>query len=198
MRALFTLLIALVLIVVILVGGAFALIYFTLFNVTPAEYPFLNDASQIVSIEYAKFTYGDEGLVPEKVGVIVQTENFFNELSQTTDCHTGISLDNLKTLIDGKPIEGVVINYADGSFDFITPYLCVNSNYNPKGAMDLLNTKIYGFDEEQFALILDKYVYAIELPEDFDGDFDNLPDDFDGNLDDIPDGLIPGDLVPQS
>ena len=185
MRALFSLILILLLVFVILVGGVLAILYVSFFNQTAAEYPFLNDASQIVSIEYAKFTYGDEGLVPEKVGVIVQTENFFNELSQTTDCHTGISLDNLKKLIDGKPIEGVVINYADGSFDFITPYLCVNSNYNPKGAMDLLNTKIYGFDEEQFALILDKYLYAIEIPEGWDGNIENLPD---GG---IPDGLIP-------
>ena len=184
MRALFSLILILLLVFVILVGGVLAILYVSFFNQTAAEYPFLNDASEIQSIEYAMFTYGDEGFVPEKVGIVLDPDSFMTEL-KATDCHTGISIGSFMDLVNGKPIKGVVINYNDGSFDFITPYFCINSQYNPKGVMDLLSTKIYGFDEEKFDLILEKHVYAVEIPEGWDGNIENLPD---GG---IPDGLIP-------
>ena len=197
MRALLTLIIALILIVVILVGGALAIFYFTFLHLTPAEYPFLHDSSEIKSIEYAKFTYGEEGLVPEKVGVILDTDSFIGEL-KAADCHTGIDFGGLKDLVNGKTIEGVVINYNDGSFDFITPYICVNSNYNPKGISELLGTRIYGFDEAQFGLVLEKYIFSVELPEGFEGDLDQLPEGWEDNLDQLPEGINPDDLIPEN
>ena len=131
MRALFTLILVLILIPIILIGGLAALLYFTYFDVQPAQYPFLHDVSQVQSIEYARFVFSDDGLTPEKVGIVLDTEGFMQDL-KATDCHTGIEVNEFMDLINGQPIDGVVINYTDGSFDFITPYLCINSKYNPK------------------------------------------------------------------
>lgn len=187
MRLLFKLIIVFLLVFVILAAGVMAIFYFAFFNVQPAEYPFLNEKEDIVSIEYAKFTFGNEGFVPEKVGLVLKTDEFMSELGEV-DCHTGISIGDLSELVNGKSIEGIIINYSDGSFDFITPYLCVNSNFNPKGVADLLNMKIYGFDGVEFAKLLD--TYAIDIPTD-------ILEDFDGNIENLPDGIIPEELLPQ-
>ncbi len=186
MRALFTLILVLILIPIILIGGLAALLYFTYFDVQPAQYPFLHDVSQVQSIEYARFVFSDDGLTPEKVGIVLDTEGFMQDL-KATDCHTGIEVNEFMDLINGQPIDGVVINYTDGSFDFITPYLCINSKYNPKGVVDLLNTKVYGYDDVKFAALIDKY--GIEISEDILNDFENnedLKDFLEQNPDLIP------------
>ncbi len=185
MKALFTFILVLFLILVMVVGGVAAILYVSFFNIQPAEYSFLNDESEIVSIECAKFTFTSEGLVPDKVGVVFDKENFMKDL-KAIDCHTGISISKFTDVINGKAMNGVVINYADGSFDFITPYICINSTYNPQGVVDLLNTKVYGFDEVKFAELVDKY--GIEIPEEL---LENL-EDIEDYLEEHP------ELIPQS
>lgn len=188
MRALFTLILVIILIPVILLGGIAAMLYYTYFDVQPAQYPFFHEESEIQSIEYARFVFGDEGLVPEKVGIVLDTEGFMNDL-KASNCHTGIEVNQFFDLTNGQPLDGVIINYKDGSFDFITPYLCINSTYNPKGVIDLLNTKVYGYDDAEFAELIDKY--GLEISEDILEDFENM-EDLEDYLEKNP------DLIPQN
>lgn len=160
MKAILKVLLILILLVVILVGSIAAVLYFTFFNVKSAEYPFLQEKSKIVSIEYAQFTFTENGLSADTVGVIVDTDAFMADL-KSAECHTGINVNNFLDLINGKPINGIVINYEDGNFEFITPYICINSSINPKTVMDLLNTKIYGYDPEVLQGIVDKHGFEI-------------------------------------
>ncbi len=171
MRALFSLLLVLILIPLIVLGGALALLYFTYFDVQPAQYSFAHQESEIESIEYAKFSFTEQGLTPDKVGLILDTKGFMTEL-KATDCHSGMEINAFIDLINGAPIQGVIINYTDGSFDFITPYICVSSSNVPKTLTDLLNTKIYGFNEAAFAELLDKY--GVELPEEVMDGLENV------------------------
>ena len=89
------------------------------------------------------------------------------------------------TVFQSLPIDGIVINYKNGEFEFITPYICVNSSFNPKTVAELLNTRVHGFDATQFANLIDNIdKYALELPTD---SFDKIEE----GLDKIPEGVIP-------
>lgn len=155
-RLLLSLISLILLLPLILFGCLAAVIYFTYIQVQPAEYTFLHEASEIKSIEFAEFKFGENGLAPEKAGIVEDTESFINDL-KGVECHTGITGGGFKALFNGESIEGVIINYNDGKFEFITPYLCVNSGFNPQSITDFLSVRVYGFDKEGFSQLLDKY-----------------------------------------
>lgn len=183
-KFLFNLIILLVLIPVLVIGGIFAFLYFNYLRIQPADYSFVGERADILSIEYARFTFSDEGLTPTKVGIITDSDAFMNDFDKI-DSHTGINVNDLLDLINGKPIDGIVINYKNGEFEFITPYICVNSSFNPKTVAELLNTRVHGFDATQFANLIDNIdKYALELPTD---SFDKIEE----GLDKIPEGVIP-------
>ncbi len=164
MKSLIKLIVALILIPLILVGSMGAILYFTYFNVQPtAQYTFLQDEGQIQSIECARFTFSEEGLTPEKVGIVLDTDAFMTDLN-AIECHTGIDVNDFKNLVNGQTVDGVIINYTDGSFDIVTPYICVNSTFNPTTIAELLGTKIYGFEKASFAALIDQY--SMSLPSD--------------------------------
>lgn len=150
-----------------------AVVYFNYIQVQPAEYSFIQDASEIKSIEFARFVFSENGLVPTKSGSITDTEGFVNDL-KGIECHTGITGGGLKALFNGEAIEGVIINYNDGGFEFLTPYLCVHSGFNPQSIIDLLSVRVYGFDATSFGELLDKY--GIDKDNKFDDILDQLPD----------------------
>lgn len=176
-RLLLSLISLILLLPVIIFGCLAAVIYFTYIQVQPAEYTHIEDASEIKSIEFARFVFSENGLVPEKAGIIEDTEGFVNDL-KNIECHTGISGAGFEALFNGEAIEGVIINYNDGKFEFITPYLCVNNGFNPQTFTDLLGVRVYGFDKDGFHELLDKYGVGIEKDdlENIDGVLDELPD----------------------
>lgn len=160
----------------ILFGCLAAFVYFNYLQLQPAEYNFLRDTGEIESIEYARFTFNDEGLQPNAVGVIPEEDHdaFISELKDI-DCHTGITGEGFTSLADGLTIDGIIINYSDGAFEFITPYLCINSDFQPQTISDLINARVYGFDKEQFIELLNKYGAGISLDQVEDA-VDQLPD----------------------
>ena len=154
--------ISLILILPILVCGVVAAgVYFLYIKVQPAEYSFLEETSEIESIEYASFVFGESGLLPNKAGVITDVEGFASDL-KTIECHTGISGAAFNAIKNGDAIDGIIINYKDGNWEFITPYICVNSGSNPKTLYEVLSMRIYGFNNAQFHELLVKYCVVIE------------------------------------
>ena len=163
-----------------------AVVYFNYIQVQPAEYSFIQDASEIKSIEFARFVFSENGLVPTKAGVITDTEGFVNDL-KGIECHTGITGGGFKALFNGEAIEGVIINYNDGGFEFLTPYLCVHSGFNPQSIIDLLSVRVYGFDQAAFGELLDKYGIGVSQDgNNFEDILDQIPGDI---LDQIPDAI---------
>ena len=156
MRFLLSLISIILLLPIIICGVLAAGIYFTYVQVQPAEYTLLHEASEIESIDFATFTFNENGLNADKVGIIADTEAFVNDLYEV-ECHTGITEEGIKTLINGDVMDGVIITYKDGKFEFITPYLCVNNGFNPQSITDLLSVRVYGFDKDAFHELLEKY-----------------------------------------
>ena len=156
-----------------------AVVYFNYIQVQPAEYSFIQEASEIKSIEFARFVFSENGLIPTKAGIIAEEnyENFMTDL-KGIECHTGITGSGFKALFNGDAIEGVIINYNDGGFEFLTPYLCVHSGFNPQSITDLLGVRVYGFDAASFGALLDEYGVGVTWDDvdNLDGIFDQLPD----------------------
>lgn len=176
MKFLFNLIILIVLVPILIVGGVLGFIYFTYLQIQPAEFSLSGEVADITSVEYARFTFTSEGLVPEKIGVVKEVDSFLNDFNKL-DAHTGINVNDLNDLLNGKPIDGIVINYSDGSYEFITPYICVNSKFNPKTINELLSTRIHGFDGTQFTNLIDNLKeYSLEIPAE---DLDKIEDALD-------------------
>lgn len=176
MKFLFKLIILLVLVSILVVGGVLGFIYFTYLQIQPAEFSLSGEVADITSVEYARFTFTNEGLVPDKIGVVKEVDSFLNDFNKL-DAHTGINVNDLNDLLNGKPIDGIVINYSDGSYEFITPYICVNSKFNPKTVNELLSTRIHGFDGTQFSNLIDNLKeYSLEIPAE---DLDKIEDALD-------------------
>ena len=154
--------ISLILILPILVCGVVvAGVYFLYIRVQPAEYTFIAETSEIESIEYASFVFSESGLLPNKAGVITDVEGFTSDL-KTIECYTGISGAAFQAIKNGDAIDGVIINYKDGNWEFITPYICVNSDSNPKTIYEVLGMRVYGFNNAQFHELLVKYGVVID------------------------------------
>ena len=150
-------LISIILMLPLIICGIFAAgIYFTYIQVQPAEYTMLHETGEIESIKFATFSFGENGLVANEAGIITDTEAFVNDLKEI-ECHTGITGEGIKTLVNGQVMDGVIINYKDGKFEFITPYICVNNGFNPQSISDLLSVRVYGFDKEEFHDLLENY-----------------------------------------
>ncbi len=156
-----------------------AVVYFNYIQIQPAEYSFIQDASEIKSIEFARFVFSENGLTPSKAGVILEEnhENFVNDL-KGIECHTGMTGNGIQALFNGEAIDGVIINYNDGGFEFLTPYLCVHSGFNPQSITDLLSVRVYGFDAASFGALLEKYGVGVSQDDmnNLDGILDQLPD----------------------
>lgn len=156
MKKLLSLIICLILIPVLILGGALAAVYFTYFNPQPAEYSYLNPVEEIVSIEFAEVSFTDGNVSANGIGFIEDIEGFMDDLN-SLDCHEGLSIDAIVTLVKTQEADGLVINYADGSYEIITPYVCVNSELSIQSVEDVLNMNIYGYDVEQFKNMLEGY-----------------------------------------
>lgn len=155
-RLLLSLISLILLLPLILCGVLAAVVYFNYIKVQPAEYSLAQDVSQIESIEYAQFVFGENGLSPKKAGIIEDKEGFVNAL-QTIECHSGITGTGFNAIVNGEPIEGVIINYTDGTHEYITPYICVNPSFNPQSITDVLGARVYGFDKDAFSGLIDTY-----------------------------------------
>ena len=173
-RLLLSLISIILLLPLIICGCLAAVIYFTYVQVQPAEYTLLHEASEIESIDFARFTFGENGLTADKVGVISDKEAFVKDLYEI-ECHTGITGSGFQTLFNGEPMEGVIITYTDGKFEFLTPYLCVNNGFNPQSIAELLSVRVYGFEKEGFHELLEKHGIGVEK-DDLDGVLDKIPD----------------------
>ena len=181
-RLLLSLISLILLLPLIIFGALAAVVYFNYIRVQPAEYSLAQDVGQIESIEYAQFVFGENGLAPKKAGIIEDKEGFVNDL-KTIECHSGITGTGFNTLLNGEAIEGVIINYTDGTHEYITPYICVNPSFNPQTITDILGARVYGFDKDAFSGLID--TYGIDITQDDANNFDDI-------LDKIP------DLLPQN
>ena len=185
MKFLFKLFFTLILVVVIAVGGAAAYLYYSFFNPQPTEYAHMSSADQITSIEIAEISFASGIPSPAGMGVITDKEAFLADLAEL-QCYKGIDLNSLGYISNSQSIEGIVIHYADGSTEYITPYLSVGV----VGGASSLSGSLYSFNPEEFGAMLDEYkdLYV----EDFDNikitDGIEIPDDFE-----IPEDIeIPG------
>ena len=157
MKKLLSLLICLIIIPVLILGGAVATVYYVYFNPQPAEYQFLNPAEEIVSIEYADVSFTGGVIKADGFGFVKNTEGLMTDLAQL-DCHEGVSFEAIETLANDLSVKGFVVNYADGSYEIITPYVSVNSELTIEEIQDVLEVKIYGYDVEAFDNLFNKYL----------------------------------------
>lgn len=186
MKFLFKLFFTLILVVVIAVGGAAAYIYYSFFNVQPvAEYVHMNSADQITSIEIAKISF--EGSIPSPagMGVITDKEAFLADLNEL-QCYKGIDINSVGYITESQSLEGIVIHYADGSTEYITPYISVGVLADNSG----ITGNLYSFKPDEFSKMLEKYKDLYVNPDILDKipslDGIELPDDIE-----IPEGIIP-------
>lgn len=140
----------------LILAGAVGYIYNNYFKPTPMEYDFLRGESQICSVEYASVSFADGNVTTESIVLIDDIDGFTAEL-KASDCHKGITLQSFKALSQSSSISGFVINYHDGSFEVITPYVCVNSDLEITEISDLLNADVYGFESEAIFALIEKY-----------------------------------------
>ena len=156
MKKLLSLIICLIIIPVLILGGALAAVYYTYFNPTPAEYEYLNPQSEVSMIEYANVSLESGVVTTKSFGFVGDTAGFLADLD-ALECHDGLSFEAIKVLLEDQSIEGIVINYKDGSYEVITPYFSVNSETKLETVEDILNAKIYGYDVEAFRAMLQKH-----------------------------------------
>ena len=140
----------------ILIGAA-GIIYNEYFKPTAMEYSFLRGESEICSVEYALVSFDEEGnLQTDRVGFIENVDEFIGDI-KALDCYSGIPLESFRDLKDIKTLSGFVINYTDGSFEVITPYVCLNSDLQINELSDLLEADVYVFDKAEIQKLLKKY-----------------------------------------
>lgn len=136
---------------------AAGIIYNVYLKPTPMEYGFLRGESEICSVEYAIITFDNKGYVhTDRVGFINDVDDFVNDI-KALDCYAGIPLESFKDLHDIKTLSGFVINYTDGSFEIITPYVCLNSDLKINKIEDLLDADVYVFDKNGVQEMIIKY-----------------------------------------
>lgn len=141
----------------LLLAGAAGYFYNNYFKPEPREFSFLRGEGEICSVEYAIVYFDDEGnIYTERMGFINDTPGFVADLKEI-DCYSGIPLESFRSLYDIKTINGFVINYSDGSFEIITPYICLNSDLQINELEDLLDADVYVFDKAQIQDMLTKY-----------------------------------------
>ena len=162
MKKLLSFLICLIIIPVLLLGGAVATIYYVYFNPQPAEYQFLNPAEEIDSIEYADVSFTGGVIKAEGFGFVKNTESLMADLDGL-DCHEGVSFEAIETLAKDLTVKGFVVNYTDGSYEIITPYISVNSELTIEEIQDILEARIYGYNVEAFDKLFNKYL-ANDVP----------------------------------
>lgn len=184
MKGFLTFLAIIIIIPLLIVGGALAFIYFSFFNPQPAEYVYVNPADQITSIEIAEISFANGEPTPTGIGVITDKEAFLADFEEL-ECNKGIDLNSLSYISGSQSIEGIVIHYADGSTEIITAYVSLGLKQSESVG---LSSSLYSFDPEEFGEMLDEYKDLYVNPE----DLENLP-----NLDgvEIPEDIeIPEDL----
>lgn len=141
----------------LILACAAGFIYNNYFKPTPMEYGFLRGESEICSVEYAIVSFDSEGnLHTQRVGFVTDVDGFVADI-KALDCYAGIPLDSFRNLRDIKTLSGFVINYTDGSFEVITPYVCLNSDLEITEIKDLLEADVYCFDKTAIQDMLIKY-----------------------------------------
>lgn len=156
MKAFISLLITLILIPVMLVAAVFGFVYFTFFNPQPADYPYLHSQAEIVSIEFASVSFEEGTLKAEGFGFVSDVEQAMTDL-EVLECKDGLTLDGVSTLVNEKSVDGLIINYSDGSFEIITPYASINSSLKIETIEDVMSLKIYTFDPADFAQLIETH-----------------------------------------
>ena len=140
----------------LILAGAAGIIYNKYFSPTPMEYEFLRGESEIQSVEYAQISFAGGDVSATTVAFVEDIEGFIADI-KAIECHKGITVSSFKALSENENVRGFVINYIDGSFEVITPYVCVNSDLNITKVEDLLYADVYGFDSEAIGNLLKKY-----------------------------------------
>lgn len=156
MKKLLALIFCFIIIPALLLTGAVCIIYNMYFKPTPAEFSFLRGEENICTIEIAYVTFSEESVKTERKCFIEDVEGFVNDL-KAVDFYKGISTDSMRAIKESNRITGFVINYTDGSFEVITPYVCINSDFKISSLDEILKADLYGFDTESINNLISKY-----------------------------------------
>jgi len=157
MKKLLGFIICMTVIPALILAGVAGYIYNSYFQPVPREFEFLRGEEAICSVEYARISFdGEGGVRSERLGFIEDTDGLIADLKEL-DCYSGITMDSFKNIADGNVISGFVINYDDGSFEVITPFVCLNSDLKIDTIEELLEADVYGFDKAEMQKLLDKY-----------------------------------------
>lgn len=157
MKKLLGFIICMTLIPALLLALGAGFVYDNYFKPVPMEYEFLRGEKEICSVEYAIISFESDGaMLAERRGFIEDMPSFISEL-KSVECYSGISLESIEALYTTEQFPGFVINYNDGSFEVITPYICLNSDIRIEGVDELLHSDIYSFDRRKIIDMLAKY-----------------------------------------
>ena len=157
MKQLLSFIICVIVLPALALAGVAAYLYDSYLKPTPMEYNFLRGESEICSVEYAMVSFGEDGNVrTDRVGFISDTAGFIADI-KALDCYKGMPLESFGSLKDIKTLHGFVINYNDGSFEVLTPYVCLNSDIKIEKPNDLLKADVYVFDKDGLNAMLIKY-----------------------------------------
>lgn len=140
----------------LILACAAGFLYNKYFSPTSIEYEFLRGEDQICSIEYVTVSFADGNVTPEHIGTIKDTDGFISDILGL-EAYKGITLESFKALSESSTVDGFVINYLDGSFEVITPYVSLNSDLEIKEIPDLLEADVYGFESAAIFSLLEKY-----------------------------------------
>ena len=157
MKNLISFVICVIVLPALLLLGVGAYLYDSYLKPTPMDYDFLRTESEIHSVEYAIVGIGSDGSVnTQRVGFVMDVSGFIADIRKL-DCYKGMPIESFQNLHDIKTLSGFVINYNDGSFEVITPYVCLNSDLKIEKPEDLLTADVYVFDKEAIKELLIKY-----------------------------------------
>ena len=153
MKALFRTVIILVLIPVIILGVLFGLLAYKLSAPTPMDYPYLHSTDEIESIEFAEISFEGGVINADGIGFIKDHETFLNDLNNLPRNSKPV-LEIINNMANTKELEGIIINYKDGSFEIITAYVNLKSAGVASGDFKI---GFYTFDNDAFGEMLDEY-----------------------------------------
>ena len=153
MKALLTALLIIILIPVLVIGVALGAVVYILSAPTPLDYPYMHPAEDISSIEFAEISINGGEIDVNGIGFITDREALIEDINnlQRNSKHM---TDIFKNVANMKELEGIVINYNDGSFEIITAY--VNLKSAGAGTTDF-EIDVYLFDMDAFGAMLDEY-----------------------------------------
>jgi hypothetical protein len=157
MKKLLLFIICVIVIPALTLMGIGVYLYDSYLKPTPTEYDFLRGESEVCTVEYAIISFGEDGSVnTQRVGFVDDVQGFVTDL-KALDCYDGMPTQSLMALKDIKTLSGFVINYTDGSFEVITPYVCLNSDLKINSPEELLTAEVYVFDKDGINEMLIKY-----------------------------------------